>query len=340
MSEKTQGNNGTDIDYTSQEQIREKHEEAYAYPIQKKDKNSELYKEVNEVLSSRDVSNDSLISIEDEYREIALAFREEQQQLGSLYNEFDEYQINLEIIDRKLQEAMTTGEVAYSDEERQKKQRILNTYREERTEILNVLEENRNKVKLQEEHVKAVQKSYLIVSGLLRKKEMEIEAARKIDETLVIYGARIKCKYGLRDSALIMRKGNGAYIKGNPLFTAKDILVDDNILNFGGCNSSSSPGYAEKMTEIVKEAVKEKEGIEELREKHIKKLEKLQTRMYKEKSEKCFVKCQPIFTTKEWLDAESGVIINGSPVLRRKCELVCKYGGKITIQLSGQPEGE
>lgn len=197
-------------------------------------------------------------------------------------------------------------------------------------------------------------------------KKQELRENRKNDTTYVVHCARIECPFGMRESYLALGPTHGVLTHQIPQMTVKDMILDQNIINFGGCHSRENPGVqAEiaKTNEII-------EGKKDWRDKlvgyftkewkkgvaafktgisigkkllGIKDKPKTEEEIEAEKQQEMwsdFVgECNAGFPADaEWLEGHERVFINGEAVLLRRCSIMCNYGGCVTILLSGQPE--
>ena len=57
------------------------------------------------------------------------------------------------------------------------------------------------------------------------------------------------------------------------------------------------------------------------------------------KTMSCAGKCIPQIISSAWDEVKDGVLTEGKRPVRGTATLKCKYGGVITIELTGQPEG-
>lgn len=197
-------------------------------------------------------------------------------------------------------------------------------------------------------------------------KKQELRENRKNDTTYVVHCARIECPFGMRESYLALGPTHGVLTHQIPQMTVKDMILDQNIINFGGCHSRENPDVqAEiaKTNEII-------EGKKDWRDKvvgyftkewkkrvavfktgisigkkllGIKDKPKTEEEIEAEKQQEMwsdFVgECNAGFPADgEWLEGHEKVFINGEAVLLRKCSIMCNYGGCVTILFSGQPE--
>lgn len=197
-------------------------------------------------------------------------------------------------------------------------------------------------------------------------KKQELRENRENDTTYVVHCARIECPFGMRESYLALGPTHGVLTHQIPQMTVKDIKLDQNIINFGGCHSRENPGVQaeiDKTNEII-------EGKKDWRDKVVgyftkqwkksvavfktgisigKKLlgikdkpktkEEIEAEKQQEMWSDFVGECNAGFPADgEWLEGHEKVFINGEPVLLRKCSIMCNYGGCVTILLSGQPE--
>lgn len=200
----------------------------------------------------------------------------------------------------------------------------------------------------------------------VEKKKQELRENRENDTTYVVHCARIECPFGMRESYLALGPTHGVLTHQIPQMTVKDMILDQNIINFGGCHSRENPGVqAEiaKTNEII-------EGKKDWRDKVVgyftkewkkrvavfkmgvaigkkilgikdkpKTKEEIQAEQQQEMWSDFVGECNGGFPADgEWIEGHEKVFINGEPVLLRKCSIMCNYGGCVTILLSGQPE--
>lgn len=175
-------------------------------------------------------------------------------------------------------------------------------------------------------------------------KKEELRNSRHTDTTYVVHCARVECTYGMRESYLALGPTHGVITRQVPQMTAKDTILDTNIINFGGCKSRENPTLrkaAEDAARRANEIIDENTGwggklIDKVigifcGESEIKVTESLMA--------ECMGECIACFPADaEWTRGHEKVSVNGEPMLLRRCSLRCNYGGEITILLSGQPE--
>lgn len=193
-------------------------------------------------------------------------------------------------------------------------------------------------------------------------KKQELRDNRANDTTYVVHCARIECPFGMRESYLALGPAHGVFTHQIPQMTVKDMILDKNIINFGGCHSRENPdiqeaienanaiieskkdwrddvvGYFTKKwnqrVSVIKAGIsfgKKLLGIKEEEKSEEEKLEEMSSDFVGE--------CKAQFPVDgEWLEGHEKVFINGEPVLLRRCSIMCSYGGCVTILVSGQPE--
>lgn len=194
-----------------------------------------------------------------------------------------------------------------------------------------------------------------VADDVERKKE-NLRENRETDTSFVVHCARIECPYGMRTSYLALGPTHGVMTRHKPQMTVKDILRDTNIINFGGCHSKENPKVQEALNALNAEIDKERDWRDNVADvfsgisdfcKNIfgkKVLRSVKRGEEKEAEEEdlmteCVGECIAEFPTDaEWESGHEKVFINGEHVLLRRCQLMCNYGGCITILDSGQPE--
>lgn len=196
----------------------------------------------------------------------------------------------------------------------------------------------------------------------VEKKKQELRDDRVNDTTYVVHCARIECPFGMRESYLALGSTHGVLTHQIPQMTVKDMILNENIINFGGCHSRENPdvqaeiektnaiieskkdwrdnvvGFFTKQWNLRKAVIKagisigkKLLGIKEKEKSEEEKLEEMRSDFVGE--------CKAQFPVDgEWLEGHEKVFINGEPVLLRRCSIMCNYGGCVTILVSGQPE--
>lgn len=171
------------------------------------------------------------------------------------------------------------------------------------------------------------------------KKEAQ-RKSRSTDVSMVVHVARIECTCGMRESYLVLNDTHGVYTRQIPQTIVTDYVLDDNIINFGGCTSKENPTLIAAAEKAVAEAKAQIEANKGWRDKAMDKLfGDQEIEVTDSLLEQCIGECIAEFPAGAcWKKKHEKVTVNDeSPILRR-CEIDCNYGGKITILLSGQPE--
>lgn len=197
--------------------------------------------------------------------------------------------------------------------------------------------------KAMEAYVAAAQKAQDAMDDVEEKKE-ELREKREEDISYVVNRAKIECPFGLRDSYLTMNEAQGVYTRQIPQMTICDTVLDENIINFGGCRSKENPSLraaAEAATAAARKQVKEEGGwLDKFTDFVVGifvKDEKIQ--VTDSLLDQCIGECKACFDADaRWESGHEKVYVNGEHVLLRRCSLTCNYGGQVTILLSGQPE--
>ncbi len=192
----------------------------------------------------------------------------------------------------------------------------------------------------------------------VEEKKEELRKNRKNDTTYVVHCARIECPFGMRESYLALDATHGVFTHQIPQMTVKDMVLNQNIINFGGCHSRENPQVQEEIEKTNAKIEAKKDWRDNIAGFFTNTWNRIKTGVSigkkilgipeKEKSEEeklaemrsDFVgECTAHFPPEnEWLDGHEKVFINGEPVLLRRCDIMCSYGGCVTILLSGQPE--
>ena len=68
-------------------------------------------------------------------------------------------------------------------------------------------------------------------------KKQELRDSRVNDTAYVVHCARIECPFGMRESYLALDATHGVLTHQIPQMTVKDMILNTNIINFGGCHS-------------------------------------------------------------------------------------------------------
>lgn len=154
-------------------------------------------------------------------------------------------------------------------------------------------------------------------------------------DTYVVHCADVKCNMGLRMSKIILRQTHGVFLRQMPQITAVDCVGDTNIINFCGCISADNPRTIEKAQEIaetVKRATSEdfSNEVEDIF---------CNGSIGSVKTMSCAGKCEPSIVSGSWDEVKDTVLTSGKKTVKGIATVKCQYGGVITIELTGQPEG-
>lgn len=172
-------------------------------------------------------------------------------------------------------------------------------------------------------------------------KKNELRNSRATDTSFVVLRARSECSFGTRTSQLALDTSHGVYTKGIYQMTVQDVIANTNVINFCTCKSKENPKVIEAAQKVVDDANeqianKERGWGERLVEIFVKpeKMEVTDGLL-----EQCEGECIVEFASGTvWSKGHEKVTINDEAPLLRRCELMCKYGGRIILLLSGQPE--
>ncbi|MDE6641384.1 MAG: DUF4280 domain-containing protein [Acetatifactor sp.] len=214
---------------------------------------------------------------------------------------------------------------------------------EKMLEAERALEEAKAEEKAAAGALEAAAKKAQVAAELVEMKKEQLRKSRYTDTTYVVHCARVECSCGMRESYLALGPTHGVKTRQIPQMITSDTILDENIINFGGCKSKENPSLIAAAEEAARKA---NEEIKEKRSKggffnwvidlfcgdgHIEVSDSL--------LEQCVGECKECFPADaEWRFGHKKVFINGKPVLLRKCSVRCIYGGLVTILLSGQPE--
>ncbi len=211
---------------------------------------------------------------------------------------------------------------------------------EKMLEAERALEAARAEEKAAEEALEAAAEDAQAAADLVEQKKDELRRTRHNDTTYVVHCARVECTHGMRESYLALGPTHGVKTRQIPQMTAKDTVLDTNIINFGGCKSKENPtliAAAEEAARRANEEIEKKKGfIDNVIDFFCgdRKIEVTDSLL-----EQCMGECKACFSADaEWRRGHEKVFINGESVLLRRCSVRCIYGGKVTILLSGQPE--
>lgn len=192
----------------------------------------------------------------------------------------------------------------------------------------------------------------------VEKKKQELRDDREKDAVYVVHRAQIECPYGMRESYLALEYTHGVLTRKTPQMTVKDILLNKNIINFGGCYSKENPMVQEAIERVTAAANEQIDEMKDWRDdvigfakkvtgffmspfipKNAPDRQKTEEELAQERMSECVGECIAEFPADaEWIEGQEKVLINGEPVLLRKCSIMCNYKGCITILDPGQPE--
>lgn len=214
---------------------------------------------------------------------------------------------------------------------------------EKMQEAQQALKEAKAEEKAAAEAEEAATKAAQEAAEAVEQKKDELRKSRYWDTTYVVHCARVECSCGMRESYLALGPTHGVKTRQIPQMITSDTILDENIINFGGCKSKENPSLIAAAEEAARKA---NEEIQERRKKkgffnriidlfcgdgHVEVSDSL--------LEQCVGECKECFPADaEWRRGHVKVFINGKPVLLRRCSARCIYGGLVTILLSGQPE--
>lgn len=168
----------------------------------------------------------------------------------------------------------------------------------------------------------------------------ELRESRTQDTTYVVHTARAECSCAPRYSYLALDETHGVYTRQIPQMTVGDVTEMVNIITFGRCKSKENPKVREAAEAVAQAAKEQIQNSQNWRDKLINLFFKPEEiKVTDSLIEECEGECiMEIPTGIDWLKAHGKMRISDKFPLMRKCELTCKYGGLITILLSGQPE--
>lgn len=178
----------------------------------------------------------------------------------------------------------------------------------------------------------------------VEQKKEELRASRADDTSYVVHTARIECSCGMRESYLVLGDTHGVYTRQMPQMTVGDCMMNDHVINFGGCTSAENPSTiaaAQAALDAANEAIEKEKASAPFRTWITSLFVKDDTpsELNAELISQCVGECIGQFLPNPgWLKGQEKVTINGEAPLLRRCDLTCIYGGCVTILLSGQPE--
>lgn len=183
-------------------------------------------------------------------------------------------------------------------------------------------------------------KSAQDAANAVEDKKNELRASRTTDTSYVVHTARIECSCGLRESYLVLGATHGVITNQVPQMVVSDNTFDANVINFGGCTSKENPtliAAAKQAAEEAQAEIAKKKGFLDHVVEFFTGDKSKATDVQDSLLEQCVGECKAQFP-QGWAKGHEKVTVNGESPMLRRCELVCKYGGIITILLSGQPE--
>lgn len=191
-------------------------------------------------------------------------------------------------------------------------------------------------------------------------KREDIRNNRQNNTDYVVHCARIECPYGMRESYLAMDSTHGIFTRNRPQMTVKDLTLDVNIINFGGCFSKENPSVQAAIEQVTNAANTAIENSRDWRDTILDVVKKSwddNMRVYNyfknllgfggeenkdnedPRRSECVGECIAKFPANaEWTCGHEKVYVNGEPVLLFRSSLMCQYGGCISVLTSGQPE--
>jgi hypothetical protein len=120
---------------------------------------------------------------------------------------------------------------------------------------------------------------------------------------LLCNGATLTCSFGMAPGQFVVLPTSRVLASNNPAATIMDNIPMTNIQPFGMCSSPSNPQVAAATAAAG--------GV------------------------LTPVPCIPV-TTAPWTPGSPTVLINGNPGLNNTCQLLCTWGGLITLTNPGQ----
>lgn len=120
---------------------------------------------------------------------------------------------------------------------------------------------------------------------------------------LVVSGGMLMCSFGVAPSTINVQPINRVMASSMPAATVMDKIPMSNIMAFGMCNTLSNPQVAA--------ATSAASGVLTPQP------------------------CVPV-TTVPWSPGSPTVMIGNKPALNNSCQLMCMWGGIITISNAGQ----
>ncbi|MEW5987447.1 MAG: DUF4280 domain-containing protein [Chloroflexota bacterium] len=121
--------------------------------------------------------------------------------------------------------------------------------------------------------------------------------------TEVVNGAMLMCTFGVAPSSMMVLPVNRVNASNMPAATIMDNIPMTNILPFGMCTTPSNPQVAAATSAAMGVLTPQP--------------------------------CIPV-TTAPWTPGSPTVMIGGKPALNNTCQLMCMWGGVITVSMPGQ----
>ena len=154
-------------------------------------------------------------------------------------------------------------------------------------------------------------------------------------DTYVVHGAYLRCNMGLRQSRLVLRQTHGVFLRDIAQINEKDCVGITNIIDFCGCISAENPKTVEMAKNISQKIATDTgecfdDQVEEIF---------CNGSIGSVKIMECAGQCVPTIISSSWDEVKDGVLTEGKKPVRGTATLKCLYGGVITIERTGQPEG-
>lgn len=119
----------------------------------------------------------------------------------------------------------------------------------------------------------------------------------------LVNGALLSCSFGLAPSSLVILPINRLMIANQPVGNIQDNVPMTNILPFGMCTALSNPQVAAATSAALGVLTPQP--------------------------------CIPV-TPSPWVPGSPTVMTGGKPALQSSCQLMCQWGGIITVSSAGQ----
>lgn len=119
----------------------------------------------------------------------------------------------------------------------------------------------------------------------------------------VVNGALISCSFGLAPSSLNVLPVNRIMIANQPAANIQDNVPMMNIMPFGMCTTVSNPQVAAATSAAFGALIPQP--------------------------------CFPL-TSAPWTPGSPTILVGGKPAIQNSCQLMCQWGGVITVNFSGQ----